>query len=152
MRTVGRWFVERRLIVVAAWLVALVALTAVKSSAGTSYRDSFKLSGTQSFDAQNLLQSAAPKAAGDSEQVVIAARHGTVRDPQVRARIQPMLQRLAALPDVASVISPYGPHGAAQISRDGLGAFAQVKMTEPAIHVTTTEANQFVNTARAAAG
>jgi putative drug exporter of the RND superfamily len=152
MRRVARWCVEHRRIVVAGWLVALVAFTLAEQSAGSKYRDSFKLSGTQSFQAQNLLQAAAPKAAGDSEQVVIAVNHGSLRDPQVRARVAPMLARLSARSDVASVISPYAPAGAAQISREGTVAFARVNMTKQVMNVTASEAKQFVNTARGASG
>jgi RND superfamily putative drug exporter len=153
MRRLARWCVEHRRIVVGGWLVALIALTVTEQTVGADYRDSFKLSGTQSFDAQNLLQASAPAAAGDSEQVVIAARgHGTVRDPEVRARVEQMLARLAKLPDVASIGSPYAAAGARQISRDGKVAFVEVKLGKEAIHVTPPQAELFVKTAQAADG
>jgi RND superfamily putative drug exporter len=152
MRKLARWCVEHRRIVVASWLVALVGLTLIEQSAGSSYRDSFKLGGTQSFEAQTLLQASAPQAAGDSEQVVIAVDHGSIRDAEIRARVEGMLARLSALPDVASVISPYARAGSAQVAHDGKIAFAQVKMTKQANQVTAAEANQLVNSARAASG
>ena len=51
-------------------------------------------------------------------------------DPAVKARAEEMLARVAKLPDVASVASPYAPHGAAQISHSGQVAFATVTMTQ----------------------
>ena len=42
--------------------------------------------------------------AGDTERVVIAVKHGSVTDPQVRASFDPMLARLSQLPDVAGVM------------------------------------------------
>jgi RND superfamily putative drug exporter len=98
-------------------LVALVGLTVISQSAGTDYKSSFSLNGTQSFEAQQLLQRAAPRAAGDVEQVVIAVDHGKVTDPAVKPRAQAMLTKLATLPEVASVASPYSAGAAAQVSK-----------------------------------
>ncbi len=152
MRRVARWCVERRWIVMICWVIALIALMAIKQSAGTDYRDTFKLSGTQSFDAQNLLQASAPKAAGDSEQVVIAVTNGSIRDPRTKARVLPMLARLSDRADVVSVVSPYSPAGAQQISRNGKVAFAKVDLTKQSVHFTQSEAQAFVDTARGASG
>ena len=151
MRRLARWCVVHRRVVIVVWLIALVALTGAKQSIGTDYKDTFDLSGTQSFDALNLLRASAPKAAGDTEQIVIAAKTGSVRDPAVRARIAPMLARLAKLPDVASVSSPYAKAGAQQISHDGTVAFAEVKLTKESIKILQPEAKRFVNAARGAA-
>ena len=63
-----------------------------------------------------------------------------------------MLAKVAALADVASVASPYGPRGAAQISSSGQIAFANVTLDKQAAKITTSEAKQFVDTAKAGAG
>ena len=117
MRSLARWCVTHRRVVLAGWLVALVGLTVLSQSAGTAYKDSFSLNGTQSFEAQTLLQRSAPKAAGDREQIVLAVDHGRVTDPAVRARAQAMLARVAALRDVASVASPYAARAGLRRSR-----------------------------------
>lgn len=49
MRRLARACFDYRRIVTALWVVALVGLTALHSSVGSDYRDTFKLSGTQSF-------------------------------------------------------------------------------------------------------
>jgi RND superfamily putative drug exporter len=152
MRSIARWCVTHRRMVLAGWLVALVALIVLSQSAGTDYRDSFSLNGTQSFEAQNLLQKSAPKASGDKEQIVLAVDHGRMTDPAVRARAQAILARVAALSDVASVASPYAAAGSAQISPSGQVAFANVTLTGLATKVSTTQAQRFVNTAREGAG
>jgi RND superfamily putative drug exporter len=133
-------------------LVALVGLSVLSQSAGTAYKNSFSLKGTQSFDALNLLERSAPKASGDVEQIVIAVKHGRVTDPGAKARAQAMLSRVAALPEVVSIASPYGARGRAQISQSGQIAFANVTLTKQAITYSVAEAQQFVNTARAGAG
>ena len=152
MRSIARWCVTHRRVVLAGWLVALVGLTVISQSAGTDYKSSFSLNGTQSFEAQQLLQRAAPRAAGDVEQVVIAVDHGKVTDPAVKARAQAMLTKLATLPEVASVASPYSAGAAAQVSKSGQVAFASVTLDKQSVKFTVSQADQFVNTARAAAG
>src|ERR1700730_15200829 len=110
MRAIAGWCVRHRRLVVTGWLVALIGLSVLSQSLGSSYKDSFSLNGTQSFEALNLLKRVAPKASGDREQIVVAVKQGKLTDPAVRGRVEAMLTRVAALPDVASVASPYGPN------------------------------------------
>ena len=152
MRTLAGWCVRHRRLVVTGWVVALIGLSVISQSVGSSYKDSFSLPGTQSFEALNLLQRAAPKASGDREQIVVAVKQGKVTDPGVRSRVEAMLKKIAALGEVASVASPYGPTGAAQISSSGQVAFANVTLTKQAAKITTGEARKFVDTAKAGAG
>ena len=83
---------------------------------------------------------------------MIAVNSGSVTSPAVKRQAEQMLSRVAKLPEVASVASPYAAAGAAQISKSGQVAFASVTMTKLATSFTTTQAQQFVNTARAGAG
>jgi RND superfamily putative drug exporter len=152
MRTLAAWCVGHRRLVVTAWLAALIGLTVISHSVGSSYKDSFSLNGTQSFEALQLLQKAAPKAAGDREQIVVAVKHGKLTDPAVRSQVEATLTKIAALPDVASVASPYGPAGAAQVSSSGRIAFATVTLTKQAAKVTTSEAKRLVATAKTGEG
>jgi putative drug exporter of the RND superfamily len=152
MRSLAAWCVEHRRIVVVSWLVALIGLTLISQSVGSSYKDTFSLNGTQSFQALNLLQKVAPKASGDSEQIVVAVKQGKLTDPAVRGQVAAMLAKVAKLTDVASVASPYAPTGAAQISSSGQIAFAKVTLTAQSIKITSSEAKTFVKTAQAGAG
>jgi RND superfamily putative drug exporter len=152
MRRVARWCVTHRLAVIAAWIVVLIATVFIQSSTGSNYSSGNKLSGTQSATAQNLLKRASPGAAGDSEQIVFATHGGSVTAPATRAQVQPMLAKVARLPNVASVTSPYSPGGSRQISRDGTVAFATVDFTKDAHAISSSQATTFVNTARAPNG
>ena len=149
MRRVARWCLNHRLAVIAAWAAVLVGTVFIQSSTGSNYASGTKLSGTQSAIAQNLLQRASPGAAGDSEQIVFATHPGSVTAPAVRTQIQPMLAKVAHLPNVSSVTSPYATSGSRQISRSGAVAFATVHFTKDANKISTAEATTFVNNARA---
>ncbi len=152
MRALARWCFTHRRTVALAWVAALICLTAIHSAVGSAYSDNFRLSGTQSFDAVNLLQRAAPRASGDTDQVVIAVKQGRVTDPAVRSKVQTALAAVARLPHVTEVSSPYGSHGAAQISPSGQVAFANVTFDEQANKVSAAAAKTFVNTAQTGAG
>ena len=106
MRRVARWCVTHRLAVIAAWIVVLIGTVFIRSSTGSNYSSGNSLSGTQSATAQNLLGRASPAAAGDSEQIVFATHGGSITAPATRAQVQPMLAKVAQLPNVASVTSP----------------------------------------------
>jgi RND superfamily putative drug exporter len=151
MRNLARWSVRHRRSVVAIWLTALIGLTVLSQSVGSSYKDSFSLNGTQSFDALNLLQKVAPKASGDREQIVLAVKQGKLTDPAVRTQVNATLAKVGALSDVVSVASPYGPNAAAQIAKSGQVAFANVTLTKQGEKFSVAEAKQFVKTAQAGA-
>jgi RND superfamily putative drug exporter len=152
MRLMASWCVRHRRLVLAGWLAALIGLAAIAQSVGSAYKNSFSLKGTQSFEALALLQRAAPRAAGDVEQVVFSVAHRTLRDPAARARVQALLARVAALPEVASVASPFSAGDAAQISRSGHIGFANVILDKQGDKFTVAEAKRFVAGVRAGAG
>ena len=125
MRTLARWCFRRRWIVLIGWLVGLFVLGGLANGIGDNYKDEFKLSGTDSFDAINLLQKSAPKASGDQEQIVVAVKDGKLTDAQTKARVEQMLDKVEALPHVESVDSPFAQGAEGQISKSGRIAFAE---------------------------
>jgi putative drug exporter of the RND superfamily len=152
MRRVARWCVTHRLAVIAAWIVVLIGTVFIQSTTGSNYSSGNSLSGTQSATAQNLLKQASPAAAGDSEQIVFATHGGSVTAPATRAQVQAMLAKIGQLPNVGSVTSPYTLAGSKQISHDGTVAFATVQFTKDANAISSSQAQTFVNTARAPNG
>jgi RND superfamily putative drug exporter len=150
MRPLARWCFRRRWIVLAAWVLALVALTAFHGAAGSDYKDQFKLSGTDSFDAVHLLERSAPKASGDQEQIVVAVKDGKVTDPQARRQVEDMLAKVSKLPHVATVASPYAEGGEVQIAKNGKIAYAQVTLDGDVVSVPIDATKKLVKTAQAA--
>src|SRR3954464_4210566 len=93
------------------WLLALVALQAIAGAVGKKEISSFRLPGTESQRAYDLLAAHFPAAKGDTDQLVFKARSGTLSDSANKARIEASLKRVTAEPSVGSVISPFAPGG-----------------------------------------
>ena len=153
MTALARWCFEHRWRVVAAWLLALVAVAGVGAAAGTDFTTSLALPNTDSQAAATLLTTNFPAASGEGDQVVIQAGNGaTIRSAAVRSAVTAALARAAAVPGIESVASPYGPGGAAQISRSGTIAFARVTWAKPSDQITTAEAKKLISAAESADG
>ncbi|WP_405614758.1 MMPL family transporter [Streptomyces sp. NBC_01508] len=153
MSRLAHWCFLHRRAVVAGWLLVLVVTVALSQSIGSKYNESVSLPGTDSQAAVNLLTDNFPAASGESDQIVIEATGGaTVRSDSVQQPVTAALTKVAAIPGVASVVSPYSPQGAAQISEDGGVAFAGVSWKMKAADVTKSDARKLIDTAKAAAG
>jgi RND superfamily putative drug exporter len=131
MLRIARWTMAHRRIVVLVWIVAAVGIFAVSSSVGKKNASNFTLPGTGSQQAVDLLKSRFPAQAGDADQIVFHARTGTLNNAADRATVAATLARVARLPHVTSVVSPYAA-GAHSVSRDGTIAFATVNFDKRA--------------------
>jgi putative drug exporter of the RND superfamily len=148
MAKMARWCYTHRRMVLTGWLVGLVVVVAAAGAAGTVSNTNFSLSGTDSQAAVNLLTKNFKAASGESDQVVIAATHGnTVTSPQVKQQSQAMLAKVAKVPGVATVVSPYSTAGAKQISKNGDVAFATVYWKMSAANVTKADADKLIHAA-----
>jgi RND superfamily putative drug exporter len=137
-----------------AWVVVLAGLNVIHGAVGSAYTDNFKLPHTGSFDAIRLLQRAAPRASGETDQLVIGVDHGKVTDPAVRARAEQLFAKVAQVPDVSTVASPYAPAARSQISPSGQVAFADVTFDNAANRnkITATQAQHFDSVITSASG
>jgi RND superfamily putative drug exporter len=151
MKSLASWCVRHRVIVLLLWLAALLGTGFLSQSIGTAYSNSFSLPNTESTQALSLLQSAAPNVAGDREQIVFHTTNGAkVTDPAVQASVTTMLDKVAKVPHVSNIASPYSPGGAAQVSADNRTGFATVTFDRLEQNISTAVAKQFVATAQSA--
>jgi len=148
MKSLATWCVRHRRVVVLLWIAALVGMTLLSQGIGTAFNNNFQLPHTESTQALDLLQAAAPKQSGDTERIVFHSTDGTpVTDPQTQAGIEQMLTKIEQLPHVTTVQSPYSPLGSHQVSADKQTAFATVTFDVLSQNVSTPQAKTFVNTA-----
>ncbi|HTW09487.1 MAG TPA: MMPL family transporter, partial [Acidimicrobiales bacterium] len=152
MASTARWCFRRRWLVLAGWLLTLVLFTALSQAVGITYATTFNIPNSPSTRAQSMLQHDFPAASGDSDQIVLEAKTAPVTSPPVRSAVEAMLAKVGRLPRVVSVTSPYGPHGARQVSRDGKVAFATVNFDAQAQDLPSGAVEAVVRTAQAAEG
>jgi RND superfamily putative drug exporter len=97
-----------------------------------------------------------PAQAGDSEQIVVQAKAGTpgagvrhtLRDPAVQAAVTEMLRKVAGLPHVRAVTSPYSRNGL--ISADGTIGLATIGLDRQGPNVPKSAVTSLIDTARSA--
>jgi RND superfamily putative drug exporter len=147
LQRLAAWCYRRRRRVVVLWIVALIAVSAVGSSVGSTFSQGFSLSGTESQQAADLLASRFPARAGDEGQIVF-----TPAGAAVQGRMEALFAEVAKVPGVTAVVSPYGADGARQIARDGDVAYATVQFDKPAAKITDATINQIRRLADRAGG
>ena len=157
MRTLAGWCVRHRRIVVLLWLLVLVVAIFTVEAVGTDYSNNFNFPHTQSFDAINLLKSVAPAQSGDQEQVVFGTSgDASLTDPAVGQRINTMVDKINALPNVTAVTSPYDSSGnlvdKANINANQTVGFFQVTFDKQPNDISNSEAKTFVNTVTKTSG
>ncbi|MFJ3140316.1 MMPL family transporter [Streptomyces sp. NPDC086843] len=150
MAALARWCVQRRLFTVLLWLLALVGIAAGAFVAGSAYSNDYKVPGTESGRATELLKEGFPGLGGDSDSVVWHTSSGTVRDSGVEQTMTRTLDRIEDLPGVASVSTPYDDTGAGQISQDGRTAYATVTFEHQTKDMSPGQAGAVVKEAKAA--
>ncbi len=151
MSKLARWCFQHRKWVVGLWLLATIAVIGASTHEGSAFGGSFSLPNTDSQAAVNLLTHNFPSASGEGDQVVIQATHGaTIKSATVRTEVGAALARVAQVPGVVSIVSPYTKAGAAQVSKDGTVAFAVVTWAEQGDKVTSADAKNLINAAETA--
>jgi putative drug exporter of the RND superfamily len=151
MLKLARWSTTHRRLVVIGWIVMIVAVGALASSAGTEYSNNFTLPNSDAQRASDLLEHSFPTEAGDRDQIVFRVANGSVLDPAVREHMSAMFAEVAKLPHVSAVISPYaGPSAGKAISANHQIAFATVVFDEKANLLPVSAAERVVKVAQAA--
>ncbi len=126
MLSLARWCIRHRRQVVLAWVAIAVLTTVIAGAVGRQYATNFSLPGTDAQKAQDLLVREFPAQSGDLDTIVFHTTQGTIFSPKVRRAVTRLLARVGTMPHVDGVVSPYGPRGAVQISRDERTAFATI--------------------------
>lgn len=124
----GRVFYRTRWTVLVAALLIFVAAAIFGSGVFGSLKDvSFSDPASESSRAQNLLDT---KLVGSTTDVVILIRSETLKvtDPTFRDAATPLLAKLQARSEVASVTSYYSTHSSSFLSRTGHETFALVQL------------------------
>ncbi|MBR7836107.1 MMPL family transporter [Actinospica durhamensis] len=150
MTALALWCTRHRLLVVVTWALLLLGLGAATVAKGSAYNSSFALSGTDSTQAQQLLDSAFPGQQGDTVSLVWHVESGTVHASSVQSSVDHVLAEYKSSGEVQSVQSPYSAGGSGQISADGKTAYASIDLDDATSGLSSGEANQLIGIAHSA--
>ncbi len=137
MRKLAAWCHDRRRTVLGIWVVAFVVLAALWGAAAGDYNNSFRLPGTESQRAYDLLKDRFPQHAGDTATVVFAVDRGRVLDARHRAEIERVVTGIERSPAVLDVGDPFA--SGAPVSRDGRITFAEIQFRKSGGDVDTKQ-------------
>src|SRR6188472_385001 len=151
MRRFATWTTGHRKTVIIGWIVALIGFGMLASSAGSDFTEEFSLPSSDSKDALDLLENRFPAQAGDVVQIVYRAESG-VESPAIEREMEAVFAKVAALPHVSEVSSPYKKGGAAAVSDDGKIAYATAQFNVTTDKLNDGEVKKIVDTAQAAGG
>ncbi|MFV2010722.1 MULTISPECIES: MMPL family transporter [unclassified Micromonospora] len=133
----GRTAFRKRHLVVAIWLIALVAL----GSAALAFRgptvSNFSIPGTESQEALDLLQEQFPQASGAGGAIVIAAPEGEqLTTAEGQAAVLAVVGQANELPGVVAALDPFQT---GSVSPDGRYALINVQFAAPTDEVTAEQ-------------
>jgi RND superfamily putative drug exporter len=121
---------RRRRFVLGAWLALVVVLLGVANVAGGVFKTEFKLPGSESQQAYDILkQKGFGTRAGVESDIVFHTDSG-VNDPAVKQAMEGFFSRIEQNVQGSNIISPYDAQGARQIAPDGKTAYAQLNLSD----------------------
>ncbi|MGW7205671.1 MMPL family transporter [Streptomyces sp. NPDC054837] len=127
LRRLGQWCARHFVIVIVAWLVALVALQVLDRSVGGEYEDNFSLPDVQSEQGLDVLKKHDPAAGGYSSQIVV--HDGGKALTSLDSQMSTTVGDLQKLPHVLAVQNPLTATSSAvgPLSSDAKTAYITVR-------------------------
>ena len=130
MRKLAAWCHDRRRTVIGLWVAAFVLSAVLMGTAAGDYVNNFRLPGTESQRAYDLLKERFPEQSGDTANVVFAVDEGRVLDASNRPQIEAVRSEIAKSSEVLAVSDPFAQ--GAPVSEDGRITFAQIQFRKAA--------------------
>src|SRR5215207_4148894 len=137
MRKLAAWCHDRRRTVIGLWVAAFVLVAALWGTAAGEYANNFRLPGTESQRAYDLLKDRFPQQSGDTATVVFAVDDGRVLEASHRPQIEKAIDEIKQSPAVLSVGDPFAQ--GAPVSKDGRITFAQIQFKQGAGDVDSAQ-------------
>src|ERR1051326_5987337 len=129
-KNLARFCYRHRGLVIAGWVLLLVALLGLSAAFGGKSKTDFKLPGSESQAAFDLLKTKGfARRTGFQGQIVFKADQG-VTNPAVRQTMETFFKRITDNVEGVSIESPYDPQNARQLAPDGKVAYAEVNFSD----------------------
>jgi RND superfamily putative drug exporter len=149
LHKVGGFAARRAPWVVAAWIVIAIGLVVIANSVGRPENDNVTLPGTGSQSATDLLDDKLPEQANGSVPIVLQSDTSLAQGQNMQV-VESTAKSLSENQYVQSVVSPFDPQGAAQITKDGKIAYIAVALKVSSGDLDDEEANSVFDAAQPA--
>ncbi|MGP4101081.1 MMPL family transporter [Nonomuraea sp. KM90] len=136
---IGSFAVRRRYLVMVGWLVLFAALLGLGRLAGGAFVDDFRVPGSGSERALDVMRGHFPAAGEASADVVFHIPGGQLRDPAPAKAVAAMIAEVARQPYVTAAADPVAT---GMVSADGATALTTVQYTGPTGELGATALNR----------
>ncbi|WP_030488013.1 MMPL family transporter [Micromonospora chokoriensis] len=144
----GRGALRRRRLVVALWLVVLVAAGLAAATLRGPTASNFTMPGTESQRALDLLADQFPAASGATGTITVKApADGQLATPQGQAVVQELVQQASTLPGVVGAVNPFQ---VGAVTPNGRYALVQVQFATGGDDVTDAQRTAYEQVGAAA--
>lgn len=130
MHKLARLAYRRRRYVVTGWVALLLGLFAISMTVGGEFRTEFKLPGSESQEALDVLMAKGfAERTGFQGQVVFTSGQG-IDSAGVRQAIEGLFSRIQSEVHGLEIVSPYDPANAHQVNPDRTVAYAEINFSD----------------------
>ena len=126
-RSLARWCYHHRWTVVAIWIALIVGLNALGGAIGSSFNGEFETPASESSAGFETVSEYFPGAGSAFGGQIVFQSAGGINRAEIAEPMTELFDEVAKIEGV-TVISPYSPFGAEQITEDGTIAFAQLNL------------------------
>ena len=137
-RSLARWCHQHAWTVVGLWLAAMVASFVIAGAVGPAYDSSFSTPDSESTRGFDIVEEHFPGAGSQFGGQIVFQTDAGVDDPEVVDAMSEMFADVQTI-DGVTVVSPFEPFGAQQVSEDGTIAYAQVNLSPEIDQTESTE-------------
>ena len=140
MRALAHWCVRHHKIVIGGWIALLIVLAGAVAGLGSDFSNSTRLPASDSATAYALLAKGGSDAASATTGTIVWHSAGaSAVSASTESDIGPMLAKVAKVPGVAAVVSPFTPAGRPQVSTSANTAYATVVFSSSAHEDTAAQ-------------
>ncbi len=150
LHRLGLFASHHKWVVLLTWLIVVVLVATLYSTAGSNTSNNLDLPGTDSQAANDLLEQQFPPQQNGKNPIVFQATTGKVTDSANKQAIQQSYKNFKALPHYYSATNPFSQEGQAQISKDKRTAFIAVLLSVPNSEITEELAQSYLDAAEPA--
>ncbi len=146
---IGRFCSRHHYPTIAVWLIAAVVLVIAGQQSGDKTNDNLTLPGTGSTRATELLEDNLPEQAYGSNPLAFESKGGPLTEPKYAQAVEESIERLNAMHEVNSAISPLSKEGIEHglLSKDKTVAYTPVVLGVGPGELTEEQAEAVLNAA-----